>query len=279
MNLYHKSKYENIVFVILLLICFLFMFGKFFSTLKCIKHFVYYMAYPSLSVASDIFKFSGNFADNIKSLIYLHQENISYKQKNQELTDQLRNYKSIIREYEDLLKLLKLDKINNTESIYTKITVREPSLWYQSFIIDKGLEDGLYNGLPAVVFSKTKNSLCAVGTIVETYKKSSKVSLITNSESVLPAEIKNKGVNCLVEGFNSNLVKVTYIPLSVDVKPGDELVVSNLSSFFNEGIPVGIIKNIVQEPYVDFQTANAEVYFDMGSSNIAIILVPMEQKQ
>ncbi|MDR0618208.1 MAG: rod shape-determining protein MreC [Endomicrobium sp.] len=237
------------------------------------------MAYPSLSVASDIFKFSGNFADNIKSLIYLHQENIFYKQKNQELTDKLRNYTSINREYENLLKLFKLDKINNTESIYAKITVREPSLWYQSFIIDKGLEDGLYNELPVVVFSKTKNSLCAIGTIVETYKKSSKVSLITNSESVLPAEIKNKGVNCLVEGFNSNLVKVTYIPLSVDVKPGDELIVSNLSSFFNEGIPVGVIKNIVQEPYVDFQIATAEVYFDMCSSNIAIILVPLEQKQ
>jgi rod shape-determining protein MreC len=279
MSLYQKSRYENIVFVVLILICFVFIFGRFFIAINFIKHFIYYIAYPNLSTANNILKFSGNFADNIKSLVWVHQENIYYKQKNQELIDRLRNYELINHEYESLLKLFKLDKINNTKSVYAKIVVREPSLWYQSFIIDKGSADGFYNELPVVIFNKTKNDLCAIGTIVETYKKSSKVALITNSESVLPVEIKNKNVNCLVEGFNSSLVKVTYIPLSVDVKSGDELVVSNLSSIFNQGIPVGLIRDVIQEPYMDFQTATAEVFFDNVSSNIAIVLVPSEQRQ
>ncbi|MDR2395400.1 MAG: rod shape-determining protein MreC [Endomicrobium sp.] len=279
MSLYKKSRYENIVFIVLILICFIFMCGRFFVSINCIKHFIYYIAYPNLSAADNILKFSGNFANNIESLISLHQDNISYKQKNQELTDKLRNYELINHEYESLLKLFKLDKVDNTKSVYARIVVREPSLWYQSFIIDKGSDDGLYNELPVAVFNKTKNALYAMGTIVETYKNSSKVALITNSESILPVEIKNKGINCLVEGFDSCLVKVTYIPLNVDVKPGDELVVSNLSSIFNYGIPVGVIRGIVQEPYMDFQTATAEVFFDMVSSNIAIVLVPSEQKQ
>ena len=279
MSLDQKSRYENIVFVVLILICFVFIVGRFFITVNCIKYFIYYIAYPNLSTANNILKFSGNFADNIKSLVSLHQENIYCKQKNQELIDKLRNHELINKEYESLLKLLKLDKIDNTKSIYARIVVREPSLWYQSFIIDKGSDDGLYSELPVVIFDKTKNDLCAMGTIVETHKKSSKVALITNSESVLPVEIKNKNVNCLVEGFNSSLVKVTYIPLSVYVKSGDILVVSKLSSIFNEGTRVGVIRDVVQEPYMDFQTATAEVCFDMVSSNIAVVLVPSEQKQ
>ncbi|MDR1417813.1 MAG: rod shape-determining protein MreC [Endomicrobium sp.] len=279
MNIHQKSKYENIVFVILLLICFLFIFGRAFNTVNCIKHFIYYLAYPNVNTANNILKISGNFARNIKSLLHLHQENIFYKQKNHELTDKFRNYELINQEYESLLKLLKLSKIENTNSIYARIVVREPGSWYQSFIIDKGLDDGLYNDLSVVVFNKTKDSFCAIGTIVETHKTSSKVALITNSESVFSVEIKNKEVTCLLEGFNSNLVRITYIPPSTNVNPGDELVVSKSSSFFNAGIPVGIIKEVTKDPYMDFQTATAEVFFDTASTNIAIVLIPLEQKQ
>jgi rod shape-determining protein MreC len=279
MNLYQKSKYENIVFVVLLLICLLFIFGRVFNTVNCIKHFIYYLAYPNLSIANNIFKISGNFAENVKSLVHLHQENIFYKQKNHELTDKLRNYELINQEYEDLLKLLKLNKIKTTNSVYARIVVREPSLWYQSFIIDKGLDDGLYNELSVVVFDKTKNSFCAMGTIVETYKTSSKVALITNSESVFSVEIKNKETTCLLEGFNSNLVRITYISPRANIKSGDELIGSKLSSFFNEGVPIGVIRDVMQEPYMDFQTATAEVFFDTVSTNIAIVLMPSEQKQ
>jgi rod shape-determining protein MreC len=279
MNIYQKSKYENIVFVILLLICFFFIFGRVFNTVKCIKQFIYYLAYPNVNTANNILKISGNFAQNIKSLVHLHQENIFYKQKNHELTDKLHNYELINQEYENLLKLLKLNKIGNTNSIYARIVVREPSLWYQSFIIDKGLEDGLYNDLSVVVFDKTKNSFCAIGTIVEVYKTSSKVALITNSESVFSVEIKNKGIVCLLEGCSSNLVRITYIPPNANVKSGDELVVSKSSSFFSQGVPVGIIKEVTQDSHMDFQTATAEVFFDTVSTNIAIVLMSSEQKQ
>ncbi|MDR0723838.1 MAG: rod shape-determining protein MreC [Endomicrobium sp.] len=278
MNIYHKSKYENIIFVVLLFICFFFIFARVSNTVNCIKHFIYYLAYPNLSTANNISKISGNFAQNIKSLVHLHQENVFYKQKNHELTNKLRNYEQINQEYEDLLKLLKLNKIENTNSIYARIIAREPSMWYQSFIIDKGLDDGLYNELSVVIFDEAKNSFCAIGTIVETYKTSSKVALITNSESVIPVEIKNKGITCLLEGFDSNLVRITYISPSASIKQGDELVVSKLSSLFSKGIPIGTIKDVMQDPYMDFQTATAEVFFDTVSTNIAIVLVPSEQE-
>lgn len=279
MNAYQKSKYENIVFVVLLLVCFVLIFSRSFGALNSIRPFIYYLVYPSVNIANNICTKTDGFAQNIKALIYSHQENILYKQKNKKLSDKLRNFELINQEYETLLKLVKLNIMEDTTSIYARIVVREPSSWYQSFIIDKGLEDGLYNELPVLVFDNIRNSFSVMGIITETYRTSSKVALITNAESVFPVEIKDKSMVCLLEGCGSNLTRITYISQSVSVKAEDELVVSKMSACFPGGVSVGVIKEVIQGSDMDFQTATAEVFFDRVSTNIVVILVPSGQKK
>jgi rod shape-determining protein MreC len=270
-----KSKWNNVVFVILILICFCFIICRFSVPVILIKNFVYYVAYPSLETANFIFNSSEKFADNFKSIVCLRQKNIAYKFENQKLTDKLRNYDIILQEYNNLSKLLKLAKIQNTTSVFAKISVKEPNERYQWLIIDKGKEDGLYNELPVTIFNKNMNLLCAMGSIIETYKHSSKVVLITNPIHSLPVEIKNKGVKCLAEGFGYNLLKVTYIASGVDVQQGDEVVVSELSSVFQKGMPVGVIKKVIKEkPSLDFKTAIATVFFYNNTLDDVVILVP-----
>ena len=204
----------------------------------------------------------------------MRYENIAYKRKNRELTDKLRNYDTMVKEYNNLSKLLKLTKVKNTVSLFARISIRDPNKWYRWFIINKGQNDGLYNELPVLMFNKKKDMLCAVGRIVETYRSSSKVALITNAAYALPVEIKDKGVNCLAEGFDSNLLRITYIPRDVDVKAGDEIVVSELSSVFQKDTPVGIITDVSEKSSVDFKTATAKVFFDVDTIYEAVILVP-----
>jgi rod shape-determining protein MreC len=268
-----KSKYDSIIFVVLILVGLSFIVSRFSTPIILIKNFVYYVAYPNLEAANFIFCSSGKFVDNFKSIVRLRQENIAYKQKNQELIDKLRNYDTVFQEYNNLTELLKLAKIRDTRSVFAKISAREPNEWYQWLVIDKGAEDGLYNELPVAMFSKGRNALCAMGTIVETYKHSSKVALITNSIHALPVEIKNKGINCLAEGFGSNLLKITYITHGTSVQPGDEIIVSELSSVFQKGMPVGIIKNIIEETPLDFKTAMATVFFEDNTLCDVVVLV------
>jgi rod shape-determining protein MreC len=232
------------------------------------------MVYPNFDISNYIFRSFENLSDNIKAVVYLRQENIIYKRKNQELVDKLNNYSVISQEYENLLKLLKLTKTKDNVSIFAKISAREPSEWYQWMIIDKGKNDGLYNELPVAMFNKNYNTLCAVGRIIETYKTSSKVALITNSISMLPVEVKDKGIKCLAEGFGSNLLKITYIALEADIKSGDKIVVSELSSVFQKGMLVGTVKDVIKESSTDFKTAIAEVFFETNTIYDAIILIP-----
>ncbi|OEG70561.1 hypothetical protein ATZ36_04095 [Candidatus Endomicrobiellum trichonymphae] len=127
------------------------------------------------------------------------------------------------------------------------------------------------------MLNKENDILCAAGKIIETYKTSSKIVLITNSISVLPVEIKDKGINCLAEGDNSSLLKITYIPPDADVKPGDEIIVSGLSAVFQKGMPVGIITKVSERVSADFKTATAKVFYAKNILNKAIILVPQKE--
>jgi len=274
----HKSKYGNIVFAVLLLIGFSLIIGRDTSSIKLIKNLVYYISYPSISLANNIFSSVGNFAGNIKNMVYSHQENIAYRRKNQELADKLRNYETVSEEYGNLLKLLDLTKVKNTVSVFARISVRDPNEWYKWFIIDKGTTDGLRRGLPIAVIIRGKGVLCAVGKIAETYGSSSKVILITNALYAFPVEIKDKGITCLAEGFNSNLLKITYIPHTADIKPGDEVVVSELSAVFPKGMPVGVVTEVLEDSSADFKIAAAEVFFEVDAIYKAVVLMPQAEK-
>ncbi|MDR1400728.1 MAG: rod shape-determining protein MreC [Endomicrobium sp.] len=275
MCLHRKSKYENIIFLILLLFGLFFIIGRFTPTVKLIEDFVYRFSYSSLNLTNSVFCFTENFVNDIKSVIHIRYENITYKQKNQELTDKLRNYEAMVKECDDLSKLLKLTKIENTISVFARLSIKGPNEWYKWFIINKGENDGLYNELPVLMFNKKRNALCAVGRIIETYASSSKVVLITNPAYALPVKIKDRNINCLAEGFGSNLLRITYIPHYADVKAGDEIVVSELSSVFQKDTPVGVITDVLEgESSVDFKTAKAKVFFEADNVYEAIICVP-----
>ncbi|MDR3196128.1 MAG: rod shape-determining protein MreC [Endomicrobium sp.] len=272
-----KTRYGNIIFAVLLVFGFALIIGRTSPYVSLIKDLVYYIAYPNVASANNIFRFTGRLADNIKAIVFLYQENIAYKQENQALEDKLRNYDVISKEYDNLSKLLNLEKIKNTKSVFVRISAREPSEWYQWLIVDKGENEALKEDFPVVIFNKSKNTLCVLGKIIEVYKSSAKVALITNSSYELPVEIKDKGINCLAEGFNSNFIKITYIPSESGVKPGDEIVVSELSSVFPKGAPVGVIKEVIEDTCVDFKTATAEVYFESNVVYDAVILAPQEE--
>ncbi|OEG71622.1 hypothetical protein ATZ36_13630 [Candidatus Endomicrobiellum trichonymphae] len=270
------SKYTNIVFIILILISLLCLFSRASSYVKAIKNIAYYIVYPGIEVSHLIVTSTDSISENFKSILRVHQDNLNYLRINHELSDKLRNYDQMKRDYDDLVDLLRLKKIKYTNTIFSRISAREVSEWYQWFIIDKGKSDGLYAELPVEAVNKD-GEFYAVGRIYEVYEHSSKVALITNPLSGVPVEIKGKNINCFAEGMNSGLLKITYIPFDADVVAGDEVITSNLSSVFADGTIIGVIKDVSKEPSVDFKTANAEPYFLKEPLNS--IVVPVTEKE
>jgi rod shape-determining protein MreC len=272
-----RSKYTSVVFIIIILISLFCLFARQTASVRVVKNFIYYILYPTIETAHLTFTATGDIAQNFKEIVSIHQDNLNYKRINHELADKLYNYNEMKSRYDNLINLLQIPKIKNIKTVFARVASRQSSEWYQWLILDKGLADGLSNELPVEMY-KSDGQFYAVGRIVETYDHSAKVALTTNLLAVTPAQIKGKNISCLAEGTNSRYLKITYIPFDADVIVGDEVIVSHLSSVFDESTALGVIKSISKGASVDYKTAQAEVFFDFDSPlDTVIILVPQKE--
>ncbi|MDR2709094.1 MAG: rod shape-determining protein MreC [Elusimicrobiota bacterium] len=270
-----RTRVEPFIFIVLLFIS---IFCLIFNTtpyVRIFKNSVYYILYPSVSAASQLLDSSADISQNIKSLINVHQDNLKLKEINQELTDRLYNYQQMSAQYYGLIDFLKIDSIQLVQTVFASVTLREPSQWYQWIIIDKGTHSNIREQLPVELMDEN-GTLYALGRINEAQPNSSKVALITNPLSVVPVMVKDKNIYCLAEGANGPLLKITYIPMDADIREGDLLVVSNLSSVFTAGTPVAIVQSVSNTALLDSKVATARVLFSDADVNRVIVLVGRE---
>ncbi|MDR3112500.1 MAG: rod shape-determining protein MreC [Elusimicrobiota bacterium] len=268
------EKKRKKVFVSLVILSFIFIFFNDTNGVKTIKNIIYYVVFQNMQFVNNRAEILSSFTDNARNLIYVDEMNKFYKKENKVLSDKLRNYYNMVADYNELTKFLKISKIKNTKSVFARVIARDNSGYYRWIIINKGEYDGFCNDLP-VVLVKKNGKLCALGRITETYKNSSKVTLITNSSLSVPVEIEGKNVDCLAEGNNSNDLQITYIPISANVEIGDKVVVSGISSVFPKGVYVGVIKSINEDnDMLYFKTGVASSDFTMENFYEVAIFVP-----
>ena len=109
----------------------------------------------------------------------------------------------------------------------------------QEATVNKGKHDGLYVGQPVLDAKGILGQIIAVGL------GASKVMLLTDSKSAIPAMIVRNGVQVIVIGTgSSDILELANFPETSDVKVGDFLVSSSLGQHFPEGHPVGIVNAV-----------------------------------
>ena len=98
-------------------------------------------------------------------------------------------------------------------------------------IINKGSRNGLQNG-DAVI-----DQYGLIGQITQVQPLSAELTLITNSQTVIPVVVARTGVRSLLYG-SGGAVNLRYFPTDADLQPGDILQTSGLDSVYPQGIPV-----------------------------------------
>jgi rod shape-determining protein MreC len=107
-----------------------------------------------------------------------------------------------------------------------------------------------------------------VGIVYEVSDHYAKVRSVINDTSMVSAMVLSTQDNCIVKGsketMNKGYLEVVYLAKDSKIKKGDELVTSNISSKFVEGITIGTVTKVQKstdgltktariEPIVDFQ--------------------------
>ena len=166
-----------------------------------------------------------------------------YKNKREELNILRSNYVSS--------KLIN-DYISTSNKILAKIIVDHKSPFLKSIIINKGSKDGLKIG------TNIYDQSYLVGRVIEVNFKSSRVLLISDLNSNVPATIAPQNIQAIVTGTGENYGQIKYIKDGLAEEFSDENIIytSGTGDIFKSGIPIGKLR-IAQEKssikfYVEF---------------------------
>ena len=105
-----------------------------------------------------------------------------------------------------------------------------------------GSDQGVAVGMPV------RSPRGIVGRILEVSSDSSRVLLLTDSESVLPVRRANDEVVAFAEGRGDGLLRIKLINLGINpLKAGDVFVASGAGGYYRPGIAVAIVTQITDD--------------------------------
>ena len=164
----------------------------------------------------------------------------SLYEQNQELRRELQQMKSwkeaALQLEQENARLLDLNKVRLDPDL-TRVTgvvlADSGSPFRQSVLLNVGARDGILDGWA------TMDGLGLVGRISGVCAKSSRVILLTDASSRIPATIEPSGQSVLIVGDNTLAPPIDFIENPELVRPGDRIVSSGDGKVFPPGLLIG----------------------------------------
>ncbi len=211
--------------------------------------------------------FFGYFSDVDK----LHKEIESLKSEKAKLEIDLAKSETSSIENEELRKLLSLkDAYPELEFAAAQIIAREPSNWYNTFTIDKGVADGVAINQPIVSSDKT-----LIGRISEVGTTWARVTTLSDPGHSAGAVVVRSGEYGIIDGDTSfegdENFKLAFISKNADIIVGDRVVTSGLGGIYPKGLNIGKVLEI--RPDIQGISQYAVVAPDADIENLRFVLV------
>lgn len=108
----------------------------------------------------------------------------------------------------------------------------------QVIYVDQGQREGLRRNMGVI----TPEGV--VGKVIETFRDTSQVLLITDRDSGVGAMIANSRTQSPVRGMGEPLLNMIYVPGDDEVSLGQRVVTSGMDRIFPKDLPVGVIASV-----------------------------------
>ncbi|MCF8051184.1 MAG: rod shape-determining protein MreC [Desulfobacterales bacterium] len=173
-----------------------------------------------------------------------------------------------------LRQLLEFQQKTARRVVAAEVIGKDPSPWFKTIIIDKGLEDGLTKSLPVVVPEGV------VGQVIELAGNYSKVLLVIDQNSAVDALVQRTRARGIVAGAIDSGFLFKYVLRKHDVQVGDAVVTSGLDGVFPKGLRVGEVSGVVKRTAGIFQEVTVMPYADFETlEEVLVILNPPTHPQ
>jgi rod shape-determining protein MreC len=167
-----------------------------------------------------------------------YDEYLRFKKQSEVLKAKLIAIEENAQDQERFEKIQGFRNNQNYASIVANVIGRDPSNWNASLVIDRGHAEGIEVGQPVV------SPLGVVGRVFEVGHNTAKVILVSDPTFAVAAVDQRSRENGLLTGTLEGVLRLRYLTDNADVKVGDVLVTSRMSTAFPEGILIGRITDV-----------------------------------
>jgi rod shape-determining protein MreC len=138
------------------------------------------------------------------------------------------------------------------------VVSRDPASWLERLVINQGSRSGIRVNTGVLVPEGV------VGRVMEVHLSSAVIMLLPDQQSSLASAIERSRVPGTVKGIGQTFLSLLHVTTADDIKIGDRVVTSTVSSLFPPGIMIGTIQQVAPtdnglmlavhiKPAVDFQ--------------------------
>ncbi|MEK7447302.1 MAG: rod shape-determining protein MreC [Patescibacteria group bacterium] len=196
---------------------------------------------------------------NIGNIGNLQKENKELRSRINELESESARMAVSEKENEALKRELNFKHVSGFETITAQISFFDPTNIRESIIIDKGANDGVKEKMAATAEG------FLIGRVAEVYSNSSKIILITDPMSNVPAQIPEVSATGIVQGQVGIGLTMNQVPQETELKKGQAVVTSGLGGEYPKGLVIGKVENITKKNNSIFQTASLRTLIDFKS--------------
>lgn len=230
---------------------------------KYIKATITFVLSPSLGLISDVSASAKEFL----SFQNITEENKQLNKKIIQLNEQLLRLEEAALENERLRELLALPQKKSYKTTTALVIGKDSSNWTKTVLINQGSSAGIEKGMTV-----TQGANLA-GKVSEVSKSTSKVMLLIDFNSKIPAKIKRTREEGIVFGdfaVKGSLCRIKYIH---QVAIGDQVISSGLGGVYPKGLLIGKISEINQEKHKLYKVAEIEPAIDFSKLEEVVVIL------
>lgn len=258
----NRTVFAAIVIVLALVICF-FLLSRSSGQISLTENALGSALSPIQNAFTNATNWAINLIENQRNYSELSAEYASVKRENDSLKLEIATLEEESAENERLRSLVgAYDRFSSLDPVYGKVIARDPGVWFDTFSINVGTNDGVAVDMAVV----TGDGL--VGRVYEVGLNYAKVLSVIDSRSAVACLVQRTRDNGVLRGVTTETYTTAscygyYLPSNTDVAVGDTVITSGVDMLYPKGLPIGTVtaisrtgetseQYIVVTPYVDF---------------------------
>ncbi|MDX1539944.1 MAG: rod shape-determining protein MreC [Geminicoccaceae bacterium] len=197
---------------------------------------------PVMAVLREPVEASHRFAQSLGEIAVVHEENVRLREQNRQLLQWQAHAQRLASENRILRRALEMEvDAPAALSVGARVVADTGGPFVHTVLIDAGRRQGVSVGMAAI------DELGLVGRVIEVGRNSSRLLLLTDFNSKIPAMVEPSRDQALLAGDNSREPGLVFLPLNPRVSVGDRVVTSGRGGLLPPGLPIGVVRAIDED--------------------------------